>query len=319
MNKDDLQQIWSKLDPSEEGVFEYKLISEHSLPSLCLGFKGIKKALILEVPANTDISRYKNNERENISFINLKKNKCLCIILEDSYFEDLFDDLVLSIYTKIFDISSIETYLSLFHRTFIKWSSLFAVKHNEGLTSQQLQGLIGELLYLEHQIEGSTDANEELNSWRGPYDEGRDFVKETLDVEVKTINQASNSVKISSEFQLESAPGKSLVLAVIRLMPNTENGISLSGIIDRIKDQIIQRDGNLSIFVKALLQKGIDSYTAQNYQNQRFIPQNIEKYTCDSELFPKIVRSNSHKAINNIKYSINLTLIDDFKLSKIDF
>tara|TARA_B110000238_G_C16133175_1_gene442385 strand:- start:2148 stop:3107 length:960 start_codon:yes stop_codon:yes gene_type:complete len=319
MNKENLQQVWSKLEPSEEGVFQYKLISEHSVPILCLGFKGIKKALILEVPANADISRYKDNERENISFINLKTAKCLCIVLEDSYFEDLFDDLVLSIFTHTVDISSIETYLSSFHRTFMKWSSLFAGKHNEGLTPYQLQGLIGELLYLEHQIDGTTDINEELNSWRGPYDEGHDFIKESLDIEVKTITQTSNNVKISSEFQLESAPGKSLVLAVIRLMPNTENGISLSVIIDRLKDQIILKDGDLSIFVKALLQKGIDSYTAQNYKNQRFIPQNLEKYTCDSERFPKIIRSNSHDAINSIKYSINLTLLTDFKLSQIDF
>lgn len=318
MNKGDLQQVWSKLEPSEEGAFQYKLISEHSIPILCLGYKGIKKALILEVPEYADIARYKNHERENISFINLKTAKCLCIVLEDSYFEDLFDDLVLSIYTYIVDISSVETYLSSFHRTFMKWSSFFAGKNSEGLSPYQLQGLIGELLYLEYQIERTKNINEELNSWRGPYDEGHDFIKESLDIEVKTITQTSNNVKISSEFQLESAPGKSLELAVIRLMPDAENGINLSVIIDRLKDQIILKNGDLSIFVRALLQKGIDSYTVQNYKNQRFIPQNLEEYNCDSDLFPKIIRSNSHDAINKIKYSINLALLTDFKLSEID-
>ena len=50
-----------------------------------------------------------------------------------------------------------------------------------------------------------------LLSWRGPYDEGHDFVFEFRDYELKTIESSKNNVRISSEFQLESEKGKELV------------------------------------------------------------------------------------------------------------
>ena len=85
--------------------------------------------------------------------------------------------LFLSIYNKIFNISDPDEYSDLFIKHFFKWSSFFLNKRNEGLTKDEVKGLIGELIYLKNLLLDTTlNVDDVLLSWRGPYDDGHDFV-----------------------------------------------------------------------------------------------------------------------------------------------
>lgn len=320
MNKENIVNIWSKIIPSGEGEFEYKLISKESIPQLNIGFdKKENRCLILELPLNFD-KPFIQFEKENLSLKYFTKERCLCIILNDNYFLDLFDDLILSIFSKISIISSPEEYSELFTRHFFKWSAFFENKKTNGLSRDQVKGLIGELFFFKNLlINSNQNIDDILFSWRGPYDEGHDFVLELTDYEVKTIERSKNSVRISSEFQLESEKGKELELVVIFVNLDNENGLSLKSLINDIKTTVFDKLGDNSIFINALAQKGLTIGDLDQYEIYRYTPVEEISYDSTSEKFPKLIRSSIPEEINNLNYNIRLNLIEEFIINKKQF
>jgi hypothetical protein len=320
MNKEIIESIWNKIIPSGEGEFEYKLLSKESIPQLNIGFnKKSQRCLILELPFDFD-KPFQQFEKENLSLKYFKKEKCLCIILNDEFFKDLFDDLILSIYSKIYNISNTEVYSELFTRHFFKWSAFFENKKTDGLTRDQVKGLIGELFYLKNLLLNSElIVDDILLSWRGPYDEGHDFVFEFTDYEIKTIESSKNSVRISSEFQLESEKGKELELIVIFVNPDNENGLSLKSLINDIKKIVLDKLGDNSIFINALAQKGLTIGDLDQYEIYRYKPIEEISYDVNRENFPKLIRSSIPEEINKLNYNIRLNLIEEFITNKKQF
>lgn len=320
MNKEIIESIWNKIIPSGEGEFEYKLLSKESIPQLNIGFnKKSQRCLILELPFDFD-KPFQQFEKENLSLKYFKKEKCLCIILNDDFFKDLFDDLILSIFSKIYNISNTEEYSELFTRHFFKWSAFFENKKTDGLTRDQVKGLIGELFYLKNLlINSELIVDDILLSWRGPYDEGHDFVFEFTDYEIKTIESSKNNVRISSEFQLDSEKGKELELAVIFVNPDNENGLSLKSLINDIKTIVLDKLGDNSIFINALAQKGLTTGDLDQYEIYRYTPIEEISYDCNREDFPKLIRSSIPEEINKINYNIRLNLIEEFIINKKQF
>ena len=320
MNKEIIESIWNKIIPSGEGDFEYKLLSKESIPQLNIGFnKKSQRCLVLELPFDFD-KPFQQFEKENLSLKYFNKEKCLCIILNDNFFKDLFDDLILSIYSKIHNISKPDEYSELFTRYFFKWSAFFENKKTDGLTRDQVKGLIGELFYLKNFLLNSKiSVDELLISWRGPYDEGHDFVFEFKDYEIKTIESTKNSVRISSEFQLESEKGKELELVVVFVNPDNENGLSLKSLITEIKTIVLNKFGDNSIFINALAQKGIAIGDLEQYEIYRYLPIEEISYDTNSDKFPKLIISNIPEEINNLIYNIRLNLIEEFIINKKQF
>jgi hypothetical protein len=320
MNKEIIENIWNTIIPSGEGEFEYKLLSKESIPQLNIGFnKKSQRCLILELPLDFD-KPFQQFEKENLSLKYFKKEKCLCIILNDDFFKDLFNDLILSIYSKIYNISNTEEYSELFTRHFFKWSAFFENKKTDGLTRDQVKGLIGELFYLKNLILNSElNVDELLISWRGPYDEGHDFVLEFTDYEIKTIERSKNNVRISSEFQLESEKGKELELVVILVNIDNENGLSLKSLINDIKKNVLDKLGDNSIFINALAQKGLSIGDLEQYEIYRYTPVEEISYDSKRENFPKLIRSSIPEEINKLNYNIRLNLIEEFIINKKKF
>jgi hypothetical protein len=320
MNKETIENIWNKIIPTGEGEFEYKLLSKDSIPQLNVGYnKKNQRCLILELPFDFD-KPFQQFEKENLSLKYFKKEKCLCIILNDDFFKDLFDDLILSIYSKIYNISSTEEYSELFIRHFFKWSAFFENKKTEGLSIDQVKGLIGELFYLKNLLLNSElNVDEILLSWRGPYDEGHDFVFEFTDYEIKTIESTKNNVRISSEFQLESEIGKNLELVVIFVNPDNENGLTLKSLINDVKTIVLDNFGDNSIFINALAQKGLTIGYLDKYEIYRYTPKEEISYDCNNINFPKLIRSLIPEEINKLNYNIRLNLIEKFIINKTNY
>ena len=320
MNKEIIENIWNKIIPTGEGEFEYKLLSKESIPQLNIGFnKKSQRCLILELPFGFD-KPFQQFEKENLSLKYFKREKCLFIILNDDFFKDLFDDLILSIYSKIYNISNTEEYSELFTRHFFKWSAFFENKKTEGLSRDQVKGLIGELFYLKNLLlNAEISVDDLLISWRGPYDEGHDFVFEFTDCEIKTIESSKNSVRISSEFQLEAEIGKELELVVIFVIPDNENGLSLKSLINVIKAIIHNKLGDNTIFINALAQKGLLIGNLEQYEIYCFTPIEEFTYKTNDNNFPKLVKSSIPEEINKLNYDIRLNLIEQFIVNKKQF
>lgn len=317
MNKEKVEKIWLDIVHSGKGEFEYQLLSKKSIPQLNIGYnKKNQRCLILELPLKFE-KAFQQFEKENLSLKYFIKERCLCIILNDDFFKDLFDDLILSIESKICHISNPEEYSELFVRHFFKWSSFFENKRNNGLTKDQVKGLIGELIYLKNLLQvSSNNVDEALLSWRGPYDEGHDFVFDFIDYEIKTVEKSKNSVRISSEFQLETEKGKKLELVVITVETNNENGLSLKWLINENKSIVLDRLGDNSIFINALAQKGLTIGDLEQYEIYRYTPIEETSYDGSNDEFPKLIRSNLPEEINKLNYNIKLNLIEGFIINK---
>lgn len=320
MDKEIIEKIWTAITHTGKGEFEYQLLSKKSVPQLNIGYNKKKQhCLILELPLKFD-KAFQQFEKENLSLKYFFKERCLCIILNDDFFIDLFDDLILSTYSKINKVSNPEEYADLFVKHFFKWSAFFENKKTDGLSRDQVRGIFGELYYLRNLLQDSKlDVDDILISWRGPYDEGHDFVFDFRDFEIKTIEKSKNEVRISSEFQLESDKGKELELVVISIVLDIENGLSLKDIIHEIKTIVLNKFGDNTIFLNALLQKNISSNNLEQYEIYKFTAISEIDYDCNKEHFPKLIRSSIPEEISNVKYTVRLNLIEEFMIRKKQF
>lgn len=317
MNKEKIEKIWIDIIHSGKGEFEYQLLSKQTIPQLNIGYnKKGQRCLILELPLKFD-KAFQQFEKENLSLKYFSKERCLCIILNDDYFKDLFDDLILSIYNKIFNISDPEEYSELFIKHFFKWSSFFINKKNDGLTKDDVKGLIGELIYLKNLLNDTTlNVDDVLLSWRGPYDDGHDFVFDFTDYEIKTIEKTKNNVRISSEFQLDSEKGKKIELVIISVEFDIDNGISLKSITNDIKSIVLDKLGDNSIFITALSQKGLTIGDLDQYEIYRFNPVLETTYDSSNDTFPKLIKSKLPEQLNKLNYNIRLNLIEEYIINK---
>ena len=311
-NNGHIQSIWNTLTHSGQGEFEYQLISQETIPFLNIGYNSIgQRCLILELPRSFD-KAFREIEKQNLSLNFFPLEKCLCILLNDDYFNDLFDELILSVYSKIYQISSPEKYSQEFINHFIKWNAFFENKEFGILSPQEVKGLYGELVYLkELLLSPDMDVDEILRSWKGPYNEVHDFIFDFKDFEVKTVSDTENYVRVSSEFQLECQNGKELFLSVITIS-NNDDGKNIKDLINEIRIINYDKCGDNSIFLNALLQKGISIYNMDVYDQFRYKLVNLICYDCNKENFPKLISGKIPKEICKVTYNLQLNLIDSF-------
>lgn len=313
-----LEKTWSSITLDDCTTYDYKRIDSVCIPELSLGLNSDGfRCLILELPSAHAMD-FSPVIRKNVA-LTLHNNSVIVLELKTSSFNELFNDLVVSLYQNINDISGLEDYTSIFIKTFHKWSEFFIERDFDCLSEDAVKGIFGELIVLRRFIYNgsSLDTNSFLTSWKGPYDKGKDFEMDDKDIEIKTTNLNKFSVKISSEHQLDPIPGKGLELWVVSIQPGHEKGITLSDLISDIQDLVISKFGDLSVFRKALWQKGLTTYNSSDYDHYRFLPKSLTSYDTVKEGFPSLKSSSLDAALTKVKYELNLALVDSFLIEEI--
>lgn len=318
MEKLNLDQLWKSLVYSGSGQVSYRLMSLESIPSLNLGINKMgQRCLILELPSDLRPEIHENS-KENISLWYYSSENCISIVLNDHYFEDLFNDLILSIYHKIYKIEDSKTYSTHFVAYYFKWLN-FLDNHNNILSKEVIKGIWGEVFYLKQLLDSnSLKVNDNIISWQGPFDKGHDFVFELLDVEVKTIDNGSNTIKISSEYQLDNDPSKKLQLAVLSVQDDKNEGITLEKLVKEVRSTIINQGGDINAFSDALFQKGLTFGNLNQYDIYPFKPNIIQHFNCCDDEFPRIIKSKLPEEIASVRYSLKLNMIQEFLIKQIE-
>lgn len=318
----ELQNRWKKIQYSGKSEFEFiRIDSGISIPEMSIGLNSsLNKCLLLELPKNYNVD-FQKSIKQNLTLYFFKDTNFIVLELTDKAFEDLFDDLIISIYQHIYQLSDVDKYSKIFIAMFYKWSEFFDDKKVEKHSLDIIKGLYGELfiLYLFIKECNSSHLNDLLMSWKGPYDCGHDFVLDNKNIEVKTKETIKNSINISSEYQLEDELKKELELYVISVETNSENAMSLSKLLELVKNMVINKMGDFSIILTALLQKNITIQNIHIYDNFQFEVIEIAIYDCLDESFPKLTKSNTPKAIGSIQYTLYLDYLNDFLVSKRKF
>lgn len=322
MNADLLRNKWTQIT-TYKTIKGYKSIR---ITSDCFSdiYLGIDEtgchSLILNLPKNHGIN-FKAVKKEKIAIALYPDTNYLIMTLLDEEYNNLFDDLIISLFNSIKDIKEVALYSKVFIQTFYQWTLFFTSDNNDRLAKDVIKGIWGELIVLKELIEDSDSytINDILSGWTGPYDQGHDFIYDDKNIEVKTKDTKKVSVRLSSEHQLEVEPGKKLILAVVSVDEDMESGSSLRDLVLEIKKDVFELFGDFSIILKALLQKGITLQNIQEYNNYRFKPLNLYDYDCLDKDFPKITKSNLPRSISNVKYDLNLTNLANYVISEREF
>lgn len=315
MNVKDLENKWETIGKSSS--ITYLRINSTCIPNLNLGKNGDNRILVLNIPHNYK-TQFRGYKKENIEVFIDKDSNSIILELLDPFYNAVFNDLVLSLYNQIKDIQDSTESTRTFISTINRWADLLSNSFQSGLSKEQVKGLFGELVVLKSLIGSSSckDINTCLSSWVGPYDETTDFVFDNLNIEVKTKISEKSKVRISSEFQLDEEDGKSLELVVVSVDEIGDNLKPISLIIDEVRKIIIDKGGDVIIFLESLSQLSLTFSNVNNYDHFLFELKAIITYDCDKVIegneFPKIVKSNLPKELSNIKYDINLSKLDGY-------
>lgn len=188
-----------------------------------------------------------------------------------------------------------------------QWRKMFYASKNI-LSEQEIQGLIGELLFLRDfgiKKYGSTCA---LNSWSGPEPTHKDFSYENDWYEIKSISNTKNVVGISSIEQLDSNTDGHLYIYYLEKMSPEFNGINLNLLVDEIYNGLrISTDKD--IFADKLQQVG---YVYNGiYDNFVYNLTKVEKYKVSKE-FPRIKREDLPLGIAGVRYDVEISIIKKF-------
>jgi len=313
-----LEQRWSTLIPDKIPGYRAIRISDDSINELYLGINAqLKRCLILCLPKGKH-PHYPDDIKEYISLEYFDLSSHIIIKLIDDNFRDLFNDLIISIYQRIRLVESDIESAQKFIKTYYKWGEFFNSSISKKLSKEEIQGLFGELFVLGELIKDSKaeSVNEILKSWQGPYDRTHDFIQDTKDIEVKTLEIPKIDVRISSEYQLDSEPGKGLDLQIVSVEMNSENSISIRQLVNVLKELISDRLGDISILLKALAKKNISATNIFEYDNYRFEIKTISLYNCLAEGFPRLINSNIPSETNSLKYNLRVNLLTDFMVSQ---
>jgi hypothetical protein len=318
----ELRQKWLGLlkNPVISG-FRSLRISADCICELYLGVsKEGNRCLILSLPSNKHLN-FKGIQRENLSIEYFREKNLIVLQLADSDFNDLFDDLILSLYHGIMGISQVNEYSEYFIQSFYRWSEFFEDRKSDLLSEGVIKGIIGELLVLKLLITttGRPEVNFLLKAWTGLYDRGNDFELETKNIEVKSKSPSGIDVIISSEYQLEVSQGKGLELFVVSLLSDFTFGINIGDLIYEIKNLVQDYSGDTVILWKALSQKNITAKNVSQYNRYRFKPVNWISYNCADEAFPKLNRSNIPEEISGLKYVLRTNLLTSFIIEQSEF
>lgn len=194
------------------------------------------------------------------------------------------------------------------------WCS-FWKKGKKGLSKEEKQGLMGELIYIKQKLNEGIDANELIKSWKGPESTPQDFIKAGFWAEIKTIKHNADNICISSLDQLDNPPGAKesevnkvtgrLVVVKLNLTPAIENPITLPNLVNELKNKLKDDDIAYDAFIRGLELANFDEALEKESEfKAEFV--DMLYYDANATDFPKYRAKDVPPAIVGMKYLLSL-------------
>jgi hypothetical protein len=318
MTVEELEIRWKSI--INDGISPYRSlrISADCIPELYLSL-DIKshRYLILQVPPEVKIN-CKSVQLEHLSLEWNEESRYILIGLQTKAFTDLFNDLTLSLYSKIKNIPSANAYTEQLIIIFQKWAEFFDASSLGRLTENAIKGIFGELIMLRELLRNSADIAMQsvIEAWQGPYNRAQDFFFPEFNLEVKTKDSDQVAVRISSEYQLKPEPGKEIKLGVVEVIRH-EDGENLAMLVQQIKTTLTTNGCEIEPFFKTLLKAGLNNGNLKEYDGFKWQAIKLTVYNCTSSQFPKIISSSLDEGISLVKYNISLNFLSKFIIQTI--
>lgn len=189
-------------------------------------------------------------------------------------------------------------------------------KRSAPISITSIRGLYGELHVL-HELLFRDHANQAsvLEGWHRPSPSARDFSLEYRDIEVKTITRSSQTIPISSEYQLEVELDRLLEVRVITIDHFAESGIDSLGLLyEKIFDCLDV--GMRRKFEVKCIEDAFFPYPGPQHMPLTYKLNVIEdmSFNAGKQGFPKIEKSHLPEGISGVTYKIDVSRLSDYKL-----
>lgn len=189
------------------------------------------------------------------------------------------------------------------------WKDMFK-QVNDPLGKAQIQGLLGEMIFLRDVIIPRYGEDIALRSWVGPFEKKQDFQCPDMWYEVKAVSGGKSTAKITSLDQLDrDDKGR---LAVVR-MTDTSGTAQLGFTINSLYRSMMEE---LSTWSRCLFRAALESAgyrCLEEYDEYCFEFQSITEYEVE-EGFPRLRRSKVDKGVTEATYEIYLDIIHKFEV-----
>ena len=251
---------------------------------------------------------------DDTSFVN---TKLLVIELLHPTSKDVFAVLCENLIQSVIQINSEQKIIRTVINQLNKWKTLFDKSSSDGLSTEQQQGLFGELVFLQKCLL-QQDANplNVLKSWVGVDAALRDFQCSNWAVEVKTT--ATNNpqrVTINGERQLDETLLENLFLFHCSVEVSNGNGETLNQRIANIRSFLDNNIPALNVFNSKLFEVGyFDGHT--NKYEHRFYKIRSENYYRITDNFPRIKENELRGGVSGVKYDIVLAMCDEYLITE---
>jgi hypothetical protein len=286
--------------------------SNHISLQLIEKYNIVTKILLINVVDPNIYRLFFVPKLKNINFIYI--NNSLVIELKDERFRDKFNDWIEVLYQNLVIYDDINLIISRFNEE-IRELILFSSKEKE-ITTEKIKGLYGELLELKRLLNFDlSNIQFALEGWHRPSPSNHDFDYEKYSLEVKTVGRSSTKIKISSEYQLEMVEQKELLLKVSKIDLVEKSSIdSLGEIYQEICEILIETP------LKAIFDSKCADDVYFSYLGPKKMPFSFKIWEIESsfykvdDLFPKISSYLLKRGISNVKYDIDISSIESFKI-----
>lgn len=194
---------------------------------------------------------------------------------------------------------------------FTTWKKLFR-SPSSSMSEELYKGLFGELFFMKRWMLEHYSTDIAVNSWSGPDRTAKDYSVGTDWYEVKTVSINSETVKISSLTQLDSACAGNLILVKTEKMSKEyddgECSVEqlFSFILDKLSDEVIKDS-----FVEKVVQYG---YNVENFDvnYSKYRVSSLNFYRVD-ESFPKITpKEVPRNEIVRVQYELSIGAIEKY-------
>lgn len=319
MKIDNLDELWIEIESkfSSERKNYQRMICTDLLYRVYIGISGIpsRRFLSVEIP--------KEEEKEfnsfdipqgftvSISEPNIKHEGYVSCILESTTAElnDVFTVVVENILYELRKHKKKDDYISVLKERIEKWREFFRNPRQKKLSDSEVIGLLGELSFLNTLY--ADDINFGIDMWNGPVKAAQDFQSSSVAVEIKTSSANTlESVRISSEIQLDNDGRDALFLGVYRVSQNEKSGLTLPNLIREVASRMNKHQKDR--LMAKLLCLGYSEEDC-DYYNKKYIISEPVLYKIE-EGFPKITKTDLPKGVYNTAYSLSLSECAEFKV-----
>ena len=233
------------------------------------------------------------------------------LILTDNNYQSIFFSFCDDIISALDNVLNPERGYKVFIDRLCKWKRRFASKSNH-LDNKSIQGLYGELYFLDNFMFHKYGKEKAIKAWGGPLGMTKDFAIDLDWYEIKCVEANSNKVTISSIQQLDAEnPGHLVVIKIERVPEAFNNGISsLNDLFKKICKELENLPEATDLFLERVSKKGFQP--DEFYNEIKFNVVGEDFYLVQKD-FPRLqLPKGAESSIGKVTYELMINSLKSY-------